>query len=165
MQGVNDAELSAKVAAGVEKVKALEKEAGWKAVGNQPCEKFTIERGYHVVAKGIYTAPFPLQTVMAFLDSESMLKLFTRTLEFKPLYEKKDEFAISYTRYTMDNFPPREFVVLTGGGQDGNRVIINSVSVDYPCPQVEGTVRGDVIVGSFILDPIDETHTKIIYLS
>ena len=103
---------------------------------------------------------------MAFLDSESMLSVFTKVLDFKPLYEKKDEFAVGYTRYKLfDNVPPREFVTATGGDQDGNKVIINSVEVNYPYPAVAGSVRGEVIVGGWILDPVDEKYTRIHYVS
>ena len=60
MQGPNDAELRAMIAGGVQRIKDLEKSPNWKHVGNNPCEKYVMEKGHHVVAKGIYVAPYSL---------------------------------------------------------------------------------------------------------
>ena len=81
-----------------------------------------------------------------------MLGIFPRMLDFKPLYKKKDEFSVGYTRYRfLDNLPPREFVTVTGGGLDGHKVVINSVEVNYPHTAVQGAVRGEVITAGCIL--------------
>jgi hypothetical protein len=38
-------------------------------------------------------------------------------------------------------------------------------SVNYPCPEVKGIVRGELFIGGWILEKIDENKTKVSYFS
>ena len=38
-------------------------------------------------------------------------------------------------------------------------------SCDYPHPEVKGVVRAELFGGAFILEKIDETHTRVTYIS
>ena len=42
---------------------------------------------------------------------------------------------------------------------------IGTKACNYPHPEVKGVVRGEIYMGGYIIDKIDETHTRITYLS
>jgi len=36
---------------------------------------------------------------------------------------------------------------------------------DYPYPEQKGVVRAEVIIGAYIIEKIDEGHTKVTYIA
>lgn len=42
---------------------------------------------------------------------------------------------------------------------------IGTKACDYPHPEVNKVVRGEVYIGGYIIEKVDETHTKVTYIS
>ena len=60
----------------------------------------------------------------------------------------------------------RDFVMLITKVNDGSdKVYMGSKSCGYPYPEVKGIVRGELNIGGYIVEKIDEEHTKVTYIS
>jgi len=46
-----------------------------------------------------------------------------------------------------------------------DKAYLGSKSINYPCPEEKKVVRGEIIIGGYILERIDEKKTKVTYLS
>ena len=42
---------------------------------------------------------------------------------------------------------------------------IGTKACDYPYPEQKKTVRGEVYIGAYIIERIDENHTKVTYIA
>ena len=42
---------------------------------------------------------------------------------------------------------------------------IGTKACNYPHPEVNKVVRGEVYIGGYIIEKVDETHTKVTYFS
>ena len=60
----------------------------------------------------------------------------------------------------------RDFVnVAVGYEETKDKVYIGTKASDYPCPQKKGVVRGEVFLGAYIVEKVDENNTRITYIS
>jgi len=48
---------------------------------------------------------------------------------------------------------------------EGDKVYMGSKSCSFPHPEVKGIVRGELNIGGYIVEKIDEGHTRVTYLS
>jgi hypothetical protein len=49
--------------------------------------------------------------------------------------------------------------------ESDSKIYIGTKACNFPHPEVKGVVRGEVFIGGYIMDKIDETHTKVTYIS
>jgi len=60
----------------------------------------------------------------------------------------------------------RDFInVAANHKESDNKFYIATKSCKYPCPEVKGVVRGEVFVGGYIIEKIDENTTSVTYIS
>ena len=85
----------------------------------------------------------------------------------KVLYEKKDVFKVNYQQYKgIWPVSNRDFVsVGIIIKESDNKVYIGTKACNYPHPEVKGVVRGEVYIGGYIIEKVDENHTKVTYIS
>lgn len=86
----------------------------------------------------------------------------------KVLYEKKDVFKVNYQQYkAVWPVSNRDFVSVGASRKEegGSKIYIGTTSCKYPHPEVKGVVRGEIYIGGYILEKVDETHTKVTYIS
>jgi hypothetical protein len=59
----------------------------------------------------------------------------------------------------------RDFVMVDGHFRQGDKFYLVSSNCDYDFPKVKGVVRGDLIIGGYVGEKIDEKTIKVTYLS
>lgn len=129
---------------------------------------FKMEIEGRIAAKGIAVADYNIQKVVEFLEKEESLpKINPQVVEIKVLYEKKDAFKVNYQQYkAIWPVANRDFVsVGVNIKESETKVYIGTKSCKFVHPEVKGVVRGEIYLGGYVIEKIDETHTKITYLS
>jgi len=46
-----------------------------------------------------------------------------------------------------------------------SKMYIGTKACNFPYPEVKDVVRGEVYIGGYIIEKVDETHTKVTYIS
>lgn len=138
----------------------------WKENGDNPCAMFKCEIGERVASKGIAKANYNIEKVIEFLDKEdSLKKINPMLLEIKVL-EAAEGYRINYMQYKgiwpVDN---REFINVSGKERTGDKMYIATTACPYPYPASKGVVRGEVFVGGYIIEKINDNVTQITYIS
>lgn len=59
----------------------------------------------------------------------------------------------------------RDFVVVSARSDEGDVTFMGTKSCSYPHPEVNKVVRGELFVGGYILEKIDEKSTRVTYIS
>lgn len=61
----------------------------------------------------------------------------------------------------------RDFVSIAHAERiNEDKVYVGTKSIDYfPCPEVGGVVRGEILIGAYVLERVDDNHTKVVYIS
>ena len=49
--------------------------------------------------------------------------------------------------------------------ESDSKMYIGTKACNYPYPEVKGVVRGEVYIGGYIIQKVDETQTKVTYIS
>lgn len=49
--------------------------------------------------------------------------------------------------------------------ENENKIYIGTKACDYPYPEKKGVVRGQVYIGAYIVERIDQNHTKVTYIA
>lgn len=152
----------------LKRLKELESSTSWKDNGTKPCQKYKMEVDGRVAAMGVHTAEYNIEKVIAFLEKEeSLAKINPQVIEIKVLYEKKDVFKVNYQQYKgIWPVSNRDFVsVGIKIRESETKMYIGTKACNYPHPEVKGVVRGEIFIGGYIIEKIDENNTKIIYIS
>ena len=99
---------------------------------------------------------------------ESLGKVNYQLIEIKVLHEIKEaNIKVHYMEY-KGYWPVanRDFVnVAIGLEETMDKVYIGTKASDYPCPEKKGVVRGEVFIGAYIIERVDEKQTRITYIS
>jgi hypothetical protein len=73
---------------------------------------------------------------------------------------------VNYLRFKgMGPVSDRDFVIDEGYFRQGDKLYIVSSNCDYGVPEVKGVVRGELIIGGYVGEKIDEKTIKVTYLS
>ncbi len=126
-----------------------------------------IELEGNIASKGVSVVNFPLEKVVDFLAEVGVLKKLNPTcVEDKLLHEDKD-IKVVYMRYSAPwPVSHRDFVSVTyQTAESKDKVYLGSKSCNYPCPEEKKVVRGEILIGGYILERIDENKTKVTYMS
>ena len=121
-----------------------------------------------MASKGIHVNEYNIEKVITFLEKEeSLAKINSQLLEIKVLYEKEGVFKVNYMKY-KGQWPvdDRDFVnVGVKLRESDSKMYIGTKACDFPYPAVKGAVRGQVYIGGYIIEKVDENHTKVTYIS
>lgn len=129
---------------------------------------FKMDIDGRIAAKGTAVVDYNIEKVVEFLrKEESLAKINPQVVEIKVLYEKKDVFKVNYQQYkAIWPVANRDFVSIGVDIRESpNKVYIGTKSCKYAHPEVKGVVRGEIYLGGYVIEKLDETHTKITYLS
>lgn len=151
----------------VKRLKELEVYDKWQENGVKPCAMFKTEIDGRVAAKGVDKVNYSIEKVFNFLDQESSLKkINNQLLEIKVLEVKEGAYRINYQQYKgiwpVDN---REFICVSGKEITPSKIYIATTAVAYPYPESKGVVRGEVFVGGYIIEKINDNVTQVTYFS
>lgn len=115
-----------------------------------------MEIGDRVASKGVHICDFSFERVVEFINKEETLaKMNPQIIEIKVLYVGKG-FRVNYQQYKgMWPVSNRDFVSLVVVEKQEGKVYIGSRGCDYQWPEVKGVVRGEVIIGGYIVEKID----------
>jgi len=88
-------------------------------------------------------------------------------VEFKFLHKVEGVFKVNYMQYNgIWPVSNRDFVNVSANVREGdNKFYIATKSCNYPHPEVKGVVRGEVFVGGYVIEKIDENTTSVTYIS
>jgi hypothetical protein len=122
---------------------------------------------------GVHVVEYNIEKVIDFLNKEeSLAKINPMLLEIKVLYQKNNEkgediFRVNYQQYKgIWPVANRDFVsVAVKFRESADKKYIGTKACNYPHPEVKGVVRGEIYIGGYIISKVDETHTKIVYIS
>ena len=129
---------------------------------------FKMEIGERVASKGVDVVKFNIEKVIKFLEQEESLgKINPMLLEIKTLLNNEGVYKIIYMEYKgIWPVSNRDFVnVSVKKRESEGKMYIGTKSMDYPHPAKEGTVRGEVFIGGYVLEKIDEETTRVTYIS
>jgi hypothetical protein len=150
------------------RLKELEGATDWKENGTKPCAMFKKQVEGRVASKGIAIVDFNIEKVFEFLHKEESLgKINSQIIEIKVLYERKDVFKVNYQQYKgIWPVANRDFVsVGIEHKESPEKIYIGTKECNYPYPETKGVVRGKIYIGGYILEKVDEGHTKVTYIS
>ena len=95
-----------------------------------------------------------------------MLKFNDQAKESKDLGGVAEHLGFFYQRYKgVWPVADRDFVCLGHSVKEGDKVYMGSKSYPFPCPEAEGVVRGELIVGGYILEKVDRNRTKLTFVT
>lgn len=127
---------------------------------------FKCEIGERVASKGIDKVPYNIEKVFEFLDKEDSLKKINPMLLEIRVLEAHPNYRINYMQYKgiwpVDN---REFVSVSAKERNGDKIYIATTACPFEVPASKGVVRGEVFVGGYIIEKIDDNTTQITYVS
>lgn len=85
----------------------------------------------------------------------------------KVLHEWKDHFRVNYMQYKgIWPVSNRDFVNVAHIFRvSESKVYIGTKVCNFPYPEVKGVVRGEVFIGGYIIQKIDDNTTSITYIS
>lgn len=151
----------------IKKLKELNASNKWQENGNKPCAMFKTEIDGRIASKGIDKVKFNIEKVIAFLEKEESLKIINpMLLEIKALHVVENKFRVNYMQYKgiwpVDN---RDFVNVSAKEWEGDTFYIATAACNFPHPEVKSVVRGEVFVGGYIIQKIDENTTQVTYIS
>ena len=91
----------------------------------------------------------------------------SQIVEMKVLYEKKDVFKVNYQQYKgIWPVANRDFVnVGIAVRESDTKIYIGTKACNYPHPEVNKVVRGEVYIGGYIIEKVDENNTQVTYIS
>lgn len=126
-----------------------------------------MEIGDRIASKGVATVKFNIEKVVTFLEKpETLKKINSQCLEYRELYVVKDHFKVNYQQY--DGIWPvsnRDFVSVSHIFRVDGKVYLGLKTCNYPHPEVKGVVRGEIFIGGYIIEKIDENSTRVTYIS
>jgi hypothetical protein len=110
---------------------------------------------------------FNIEKVVTFLGKDDTLqKLNPDLLEKKTLHLAKDNLKVLYQQYKAPwPVSNRDFVSVSQLFRVGDKVYLGIKSIDYAHPEVKGVVRGEIFIGGYIIEKVDENSTSITYIS
>jgi len=152
----------------IQRIKELEVHEGWKPNGNKPCDMFKMEIENRIASKGTAIVPYNIEKIYEFLGKEeTLLKLNPMLSEMKILHNVEGEYRVNYMRYKgVWPVADRDFVnVARKLREDEGKAYIGTTSCNYPFPAVDKVVRGEVYIGGYIIEKIDESNTRVTYIS
>lgn len=129
---------------------------------------FKTEIDGRIASKGIDKVKFNIDKVITFLEKEESLKLINpMLLEIKSLHVVDNKFRVNYMQYKgiwpVDN---RDFVNVSAKEWEGDNIFfIATTACSFPYPEAKSVVRGEVFVGGYIIEKIDENTTQVTYIS
>lgn len=127
---------------------------------------FKCEVDGRIASKGIDKVNFNIEKVFEYLEQETTLKKVSPMLLEIKVLEAHDDYRINYMQYKgiwpVDN---REFISVSAKEKTPEKVYIATCACPYEYPASKGVVRGEVFVGGYIIDKIDENTTQITYVS
>lgn len=118
------------------------------------------------VVKGVYEIPLPLETITNYQDNiTNVMVTDSMCISAKSLV-KDGEFEICHFTYKAPwPLSNRDFVTLRRKFVDGDKVYYLNKSYDYGVPEVNGVVRGELVIGSFCIEKIGENKCRVTYIS
>jgi hypothetical protein len=166
-----DAKLSAEeytniAQKGLKRLKELEDYNKWEANGDKPCVMFKTEIDGRVASKGIAKVNYNIEKVFTFLDQEDTLKKINPMLLEIKVLETHENYRINYMQYKgIWPVSNRDFVNVSTKEKSDSKIYISTSACPYPYPAAKGVERGEVYVGGYIIEKIDENTTQITYIS
>ena len=152
----------------MKRLKELEESSAWKESATKPCKQYKMGVEKRIATKGIAIAAYPIDKVCEFLyKEESLAKMNSQIIEIKVLYEKKDVFKVNYQQYKgIWPVANRDFVsVGIIVRESDKKIYIGTKGCNYPHPEVNKVVRGEVYIGGYIIEKVDENNTQVTYIS
>jgi hypothetical protein len=151
---------------GLKRLKEMEASEKWTANGEKPCKMFKCEVGDRVASKGIDKVKFNIEKVFKYLEEETTLKKISPMLLEIKVLEVHEDYRINYMQYKgiwpVDN---REFINVSAKEKTESKIYIATCGCPLDYPASKGVVRGEVFVGGYIIEKIDENTTQITYVS
>jgi hypothetical protein len=126
-----------------------------------------IELEGNIASKGVAIVDQPIEKIIEFLLTPGVLKKLNSTcVEDKVLFEDEN-LKVTYMRYSAPwPVSHRDFVSVAYQHLEGDtKAYIGSKSCSWPCPEEKKVVRGEIIIGGYVLEKIDEKSTKVTYMS
>ena len=78
----------------------------------------------------------------------------------------ENEYRVNYMRYKgIWPVSDRDFVNVSRKLQEGDKIYIGTTACSYPHPEVNKVVRAEAFIGAYIIEKIDESKTKVTYIS
>lgn len=166
--GKSDAYYEELAQKALKRLQELEESKEWKENGDKPCKMFKTEIDGRLASKGIDKVDYNIEKVFQFLDQEDSLKVINpMLLEIKVLKAVEGKYRVNYMQYKgiwpVDN---RDFVNCSGKLRVGDgKIYIATIGCEFDYPAQKGVVRGEVFVGGYIIEKLNENQTQITYVS